>query len=110
MEQEWSPVEVLTTRDCADWMGCSLEWVRHCINVGVTTPTGGTVKLAAAAVRTGRRRLYRVYRDQFMAFLIALRWPRIPRPRATVRAAMPPGGANGSRRWWVDTRSLRRAQ
>jgi hypothetical protein len=79
----WS-VEVLTTRDCADWVGYSTEWIRRAINAGVTAPSGRTVKLEAATVRSGRRRCYRVYREAFVDFLITIAWTKIPGQRVTV--------------------------
>jgi hypothetical protein len=75
-------VEVLTTRDIADWTEFSTEWVRRAINAGVTAPDGRTVKLEAETVsRTGRRRIYRVYRGAFIDFLTAIGWTRIPGQR-----------------------------
>jgi len=78
--------EALTARDCADWMGCSTEWIRRAINTGVTAADGATmVKLAAATVSsTGRRRTYRVYRQDFIAFLTAIGWSKIPGQHATM--------------------------
>jgi hypothetical protein len=77
--------DVLTVRDCAEWMGCSTEWIRRAINTGVTAPDRSTVKLAAETLSgTGRRRTHRVYRDDFIAFLTAIGWSKIPRPSATV--------------------------
>jgi hypothetical protein len=78
--------EVLTARDCADWMGCSTEWIRRAINTGVTAADGAvTVKLVAATVSgTGRRKFYRVYRDDFIAFLTAIGWSKLPGQHATV--------------------------
>ena len=77
---------MLTARDCADWMGCSTEWIRRAINTGVTAADGTTmVKLAAETVsRTGRRRTYRVARQNFIAFLTAIGWSQIPGQHATL--------------------------
>jgi hypothetical protein len=71
-------VEVLSTGDCADWMGYSREYVRRAIHRGVTAPDGTTLKLEAETARTGPRRSYRIYRDAFIAFLTAIGWKRIP--------------------------------
>jgi hypothetical protein len=77
---------VLTARDCADWMGCSTEWIRRAINTGVTAADGTTmVKLAAQTVSgTGRRRTYRIYRDDFIIFLTAIGWSRLPGSHSTM--------------------------
>jgi hypothetical protein len=77
--------DVLSVRDCAEWMGCSTEWIRRAIKTGVTAPDGTLVKLEAETLSgTGRRRTHRVYRDEFIAFLTRIGWTRIPRPHATV--------------------------
>jgi hypothetical protein len=95
-------VEVLTTRDCADWMGYSTQWVRQAITRGVTAADGRTLKLAADAMSlTARRPTFRVYRDDFITFLTAIGWKRIPgqharaetqgAPRPTIGKCFPPG-------------------
>ena len=82
--------EVLTARDCADWMGYSTEWIRRAIKTGVTAPDGTVVKLEAETVSlTGRRRVHRIYRDDFITFLIAIGWTRIPGEHATVVSPFP---------------------
>jgi hypothetical protein len=90
-------VEVLTTGDCASWMGYSTQFVRNAIRQGVTAPDGTTAKLAAEATVSlrARRRVYRVYRDAFIAFLTAIGWSHIPGQHATVHPG--PSSAAGPR-------------
>lgn len=76
--------DVLKTRTCADWMGCSTEWIRLAIKTGVTAPDGRVVQLKAATMPGRRRPTYQIYRDDFIAFLTAIGWPKIPRPYALV--------------------------
>jgi hypothetical protein len=83
-EQRAFQMEMLSTGDVAGWVGYSTQCVRHWINVGVTAPSGVTVKLEAATVsRSGRRRSYRVSRQAFVSFLKEIRWPHIPGQHAT---------------------------
>lgn len=71
--------EVLTVRDCAEWMGLSSDWIHRAIKIGVTAPSGRTVQLAAAKVSlTGGRWTHRVYLTEFINFLAAISWPKIP--------------------------------
>jgi hypothetical protein len=67
-------------------MNCSTEWIRRAINTGVTAPDGTTVQLQTICTASqGRRRIYKVLRDDFIAFLTAIGWQKIPRPYATVQ-------------------------
>jgi hypothetical protein len=68
----------LTTRDCADWMGLSTEWVRAAIDEGVRV-NGHQIRLEAEGVRVNGRQLRRVHLDAFIAFLHAIGWRRVPR-------------------------------
>jgi hypothetical protein len=91
-------VEVLTTGDCASWMGYSTQFVRNAIRQGVTAPDGTTAKLEAEATMSSlpaRRRTYRIYRDNFTDFLIAIGWKRIPGQHATGHPG--PASADGPR-------------
>jgi hypothetical protein len=77
--------EALTTRDCAEWMGYTTQFIRNAITRGVTAADGTTVKLEAeTTARTARRKSYRVYRDNFTGFLIAIGWSHIPGQHAPV--------------------------
>lgn len=68
----------LTTRACADWMGVTPSWIRSAITEGVPV-RGGLVTLdAEVLVLSAHRRLYRVHLDQFIVFLRAIGWRRIP--------------------------------
>lgn len=74
--------EVLTVRDCAEWMGLSSDWIHRAIKTGVTAPSGRLVQLSAETVSlTGRRRVHRVYLHDFVTFLGAIGWSKIPHPR-----------------------------
>jgi hypothetical protein len=67
----------LTTRDCAAYMGYSREWVRRAITVGI--PVGAArVQLDAETLTLDGKRRYRIHRDHFRTFLIAIGWSRLP--------------------------------
>lgn len=83
----------LTTRDCADWLGFSTEWVRHAIEEGQPVAGDGVVRLRAERLVVNGRRTYRIHLDQFIAFLEAIGWARIPRHAAPRRT---PGLPNPS--------------
>ena len=76
----------LTTRECADWMGFSTDWVRAAIDEGVMIE-GELVKLEAETLTINGRRVHRIHLDRFVAFLQAIHWKRIPR-RPPERAAV----------------------
>jgi hypothetical protein len=67
----------LTTRDIADWMGLTTEWVRGAIDEGLVVG-GVLVRLDAETLTVNGRRLHRVHLDRFRAFLKAIGWRRIP--------------------------------
>jgi hypothetical protein len=70
-----------TTRECADWMGVSTEYIREAINIGVWTSTG-LVRLEAEYVPQGEDRgFYRVHVDAFVVFLKRIGWTRMPKER-----------------------------
>jgi hypothetical protein len=75
----------LTTRDCADFMGMSPAWVRAAIEEGVTHRRR-LVKLRAERLGLNGRTIYRVHLDQFIVFLVAIGWRRVP-PHPSQRAA-----------------------
>lgn len=80
----------LTTADCAEYLGFTAEWVRQAIDDGVDVD-GARVRLAATVHTVGgRRRVYRIAFDDYLAFLRAIGWSRLPlRPRAA-RAGLRP--------------------
>ena len=61
----------LTTRDCADWMGVTTEFIRGAIDDG---------ELVAEDAMVNGRRMIRVYLDDFRAYLQKIGWKRIPKP------------------------------
>jgi hypothetical protein len=68
-----SPTEPpLTTRDCADWMGVTTEYIRGAIVDG---------QLEAEIVTVNGRRMIRVHVDQFREYLQRIGWKRIPARR-----------------------------
>jgi hypothetical protein len=67
----------LTTRACADFMGFTPEWIRCAIDAGVTVD-GRRVQLAAETLTIGSRRTHRIHVDQFVRFLDAIGWKRMP--------------------------------
>jgi hypothetical protein len=70
-----------STRECADWMGMSDEYIREAINQGVWT-ANGLVRLEAEYVPTNATRgVYRIHQDAFIAFLTKINWKRIPARR-----------------------------
>lgn len=69
----------LTTRDVADWMGLTTEWVRGAIDEGVPVAGGRVVKLEAETLTVNNRRTHRIYLDAFRAFLKAIGWRRLPK-------------------------------
>jgi len=76
----------LTTRDVGDYMGRSTSWVRGAIDEGVWVP-GGLVRLKAESLTFNGRRTHRIHLDDFIAFLQAIGWRRIPRhPRESTAA------------------------
>jgi hypothetical protein len=80
----------LTTRACADYLGFSQQWIRVSIERGVRTAGGVMARLGAESLDVGGRRRYRIHFDQFVAFLQAIGWQRLPRSADDVR---PPRGA-----------------
>ena len=67
----------LTSRECADWMGFTPEWIRCAIHEGVTV-RGKLVKLEAEALTLNGRRAYRVHQAAFVNFLIAIGCKHLP--------------------------------
>jgi hypothetical protein len=70
----------LTTRDCADWLGFSTDWVCAAIDDGHQVH-GTLVKLQAETLLINGRRTHRIHLDQFIVFLIAIEWKRLPARR-----------------------------
>lgn len=70
--RESDPETPLTTRDCADWMGVTPEYIRGAIDEG---------QLAAEAVTVNGRRLIRIHVDDFREYLQRIGWKRIPTRR-----------------------------
>ena len=68
----------LTTRDCADWMGVTTEYIRGAIDEGIRV-RGELVKLEAESFDSGSRRTLRVHLDKFVEFLERIGWRRLPR-------------------------------
>ena len=60
----------LTTRECANYIGVTTEFIRGAIADG---------ELAAEVVTSGGRRLIRVHVDHFHAYLRRIGWRRVPR-------------------------------
>lgn len=60
----------LTTRDCADWMGLTTEFIRGAID---------DQQLKAEDVTINGRRVLRVHLDDFVDYLLRLGWKRLPR-------------------------------
>jgi hypothetical protein len=69
----------LTTRACADVLGVSPEWIRQAIDAGVEVARGRRVRLPAEAIG-GERRTLRIHYAQFVTFLHAIGWRRLPAP------------------------------
>jgi len=62
-------------------MGFSGDWIRAAIDDGVEVH-GTLVTLKAETMTINGRRQHRVHLDQFIVFLTAIGWKRIPpRPR-----------------------------
>lgn len=60
----------LTTRDCADWMGVGTDFIRGAIEDG---------QLQAEDVRVNGKRLIRIHLVDFVTYLRAIGWKRLPR-------------------------------
>lgn len=60
----------LSTRECAEFMGVSTDYIVRAIKAG---------DLRAEALPSGKRTLYRVHEDDFITWLRALRWSRLPK-------------------------------
>lgn len=60
----------LTTRECAEFMGVSTTYIVEAIKDG---------KLQAERIPSGRRTLYRIHEDDFIVYLRALHWSRLPK-------------------------------
>lgn len=75
----------LTTRECATWLGVEPEWVRDAINQGVWSAEQGRLVQLTAEYLPGRNATskgeYRIYIDDFIVFLIAIGWSRLPAKR-----------------------------
>jgi hypothetical protein len=67
----------LSTRDAADYMGFTPEWIRIAINEGVFAG-GARVKLEAESVQVNGRRVLRIHVDKFREFLQGIGWKRLP--------------------------------
>jgi excisionase family DNA binding protein len=62
----------LSTRECAEFMGVSTDYIVKAIKAGELR--------AECARRPGARNvLYRVHEDEFIAWLRALGWSRLPK-------------------------------
>jgi excisionase family DNA binding protein len=61
-----------TTREAADWLGVSCDYIRSAIDRG---------QLAAEVLPAGRRRTIRIQHDEFVAWLQAIGWKWLPRQR-----------------------------
>jgi hypothetical protein len=61
----------LTTRDCADWVGMDTKYIREEIEAG-------TLK-AERFGRPGRKPIYRIHVDDFIAFLRTIGFQRLPK-------------------------------
>jgi hypothetical protein len=59
-------------------MGVTPEFIRGAITDGVTNDKGARVLLAADSARINGRRMTRIGCREFVTFLTALGWPRIP--------------------------------
>lgn len=65
----------LSTRECADYLGVSTEYIRKVILDG---------HLQAEKIEVpGRQPVYRVTEADFLAFLKLVKWSRMPNLRAT---------------------------
>jgi len=71
-------VKPLTTRDCADFMGVSTQWIRRAITDGKTLEGGTIVKLEAETIPLARRCTCRIDADRFLEFLQAIGWKHLP--------------------------------
>jgi excisionase family DNA binding protein len=69
------PAPPLSTRECADLIGVSPTFVRDAIKAG---------ELRAEAIRRrpGARAVYRVHEDDYLAWLTAIGWSRMPARRS----------------------------
>lgn len=65
------PASPLSTRECAELLGVSRFFILEAIKAG---------ELRAEAIRRkpGARPLYRVHEDDFVAWLKAIGWSRVP--------------------------------
>jgi hypothetical protein len=88
----------LTTRDAAEYMGFTTEWIRGAIDEGVRVRSQ-LVQLEAETITINGRRVHRIHLDHFIAFLQAIGWRRVPRrPHAPSADANRANRANRGRR------------
>jgi excisionase family DNA binding protein len=62
----------LTTRECADWMGMSTEFIRGAIK---------DHELEAEDITVNGRRVIRIHQDAFRTYLQRIGWKRLPKMR-----------------------------
>ena len=87
----------LTTRACAAFLGLGCEWIRTAIVTGVLVDDS-LIKLRAEAIPSGPRCAYRIHFDDFVTFLRAIGWQRLPTaadvvPLRMTRARLTPRAA-----------------
>lgn len=70
----------LSTAECADVIGVSTDFIRDAIRDG---------HLAADRIDLpGKRPFYRVHEDDFVRFLVRVKWTRIPSRFASIASAL----------------------
>lgn len=75
----------LTTEECGIWMGVEPEWILDAINEGKWSTTQGCLVQLHAEFLPGRsaasKGRFRIYIDDFITFLRAIGWSRLPARR-----------------------------
>lgn len=65
------PAPPLSTRECADLIGVSSDFILDAIK-------DGTLVAETLRRKPGTRAMYRVYEDEFLAWLTRIGWSRLP--------------------------------
>lgn len=72
-----------TPRECATFTNFTPRWVRNAIARGVEV-NGAIVKLEAEILVLNGRTHHRIYEQDFITFLKAIGWKRLPRRSASL--------------------------
>jgi hypothetical protein len=74
------PAPPLSTRECADLIGVSLDFVLDSIK-------DGSLKAEVARRTPASRPIYRVHEDDYLDWLTRIGWSRLPYPALAARTA-----------------------